>query len=75
VKIDSIVADECKSLIEDFTLSHTLYLKFADIWQTLGIKNKTIKIQPSVTPINSENSAIKLREMAWLLFITAKRKF
>lgn len=57
--------DDCKSLIEDFSMAQTLFTKFEEIWSKLQIKEKD--------PSEKENShEVGLKKTSWLLFIIAK---
>jgi hypothetical protein len=40
VKLDQIVINEINIIIRDFGLAVTVFNKFEEIWQKLGIKDK-----------------------------------
>lgn len=64
VKLDAEVLEDCKNLIDDFQLALTLYNKFNEIWKKLGIKDKYL----------NKDCEGKIKNFAWLIFITAKSK-
>jgi hypothetical protein len=40
VKLDQAVVTDCTYIIREFALSLTLYTKFEEIWNKLGIKDR-----------------------------------
>ena len=48
--------------MKEFTQALTVFNKFEDIWNKLGIKDKSL----------NKASAEKIRKLAWLIFIIAK---
>ncbi len=64
LKLDNSVLDDCKNLIDEFQLSLTLFTKFDEMWKRLGIKDRYL----------NKEVEIKLRNIAWLIFIIAKSK-
>ena len=57
------MADECKTLIDDFSLALTLFTKFDELWKKIGIRNR------------EKDCEGRIKQVAWLIFITAKGIF
>lgn len=64
VKLDEQTSREIKEIMDELSVSITLYSKFQEIWGRLKIADKTL---------NRESSE-RMKAMAWLIFITAKSK-
>jgi hypothetical protein len=64
LKLDPALTDELKALFETIQIRFTLFVKFEEIW------NEKIKMQDRF-PL-SKDTAKKLKNMAWLIFVIAK---
>lgn len=62
--MDQNVVDELRTLYEHISVKYTVFTKFEEIWVD------KIKMQDWY-PLNKD-SAFKLKNMAWLLFVIAK---
>lgn len=62
VRLDPVVVEDCKNLIDDFSLALTLFNKFDEVWKKIQIKDRYL----------NKDCEGKIKNLAWLIFITAK---
>ena len=62
VRLDQVVIDDCKTLIDDFQLSLSLFNKFNELWKNINFKDRFL----------NKDLEVKMKNFAWLIFITSK---
>ena len=66
LKLDANLVEDLKNLLENFSIRYTMFMKFEEIW------SDKVKMQDRY-PLN-QDTAKRLKDVAWLIFVIAKSK-